>query len=99
MVEVIMSGEILKTISRAITTLVSECRMHFLTKGIHSRAVDPSNVAMVIVDVPKESLESYRLESEKTIRSRHEQDFRDKQEHKCQRSRRNRRSSMIQIYA
>jgi len=67
MVEVIMSGEILKTISRAITTLVSECRMHFLTKGIHSRAVDPSNVAMVIVDVPKESLESYRLESEKTI--------------------------------
>lgn len=67
MVEVIMSGEILKTISRAITALVSECRIHFLTKGIHSRAVDPSNVAMVIVDVPKESLESYRLEAEKTI--------------------------------
>lgn len=67
MVEAIMSAEILKTISRAITALVSECRMHFLSKGIHSRAVDPSNVAMVIVDVPKESLESYRLEEEKTI--------------------------------
>ncbi|TDA26829.1 MAG: DNA polymerase sliding clamp, partial [Archaeoglobi archaeon] len=42
MVEVIMSGEILKAISRAITALVSESRIHFLAKGIHSRAVDPS---------------------------------------------------------
>ncbi|MEM2176796.1 MAG: DNA polymerase sliding clamp [Archaeoglobaceae archaeon] len=67
MVEVIMSGEILKTISRAIVALVSECRIHFLNKGIHSRAVDPSNVAMVVVDVPKDSMESYRIETEKTI--------------------------------
>lgn len=67
MTEVIMSGEILKTISRAIVALVSECRLHFLQKGLHSRAVDPSNVAMVIVDVPKESVESYRIEAEKTI--------------------------------
>lgn len=62
-----MSGEILKTISRAIVALVSECRIHFLNKGLHSRAVDPSNVAMVIVDVPKESVDSYRIEAEKTI--------------------------------
>lgn len=62
-----MSGEILRTLTRAIVALVSECRIHFLNKGLHSRAVDPSNVAMVIVDVPKESIESYRVESEKTI--------------------------------
>ncbi len=67
MVEAIVSGEILKTISRAIVALVSECRIHFLNKGLHSRAVDPSNVAMVIVDVPKESMESYRVDEEKVI--------------------------------
>ncbi|MEM4473040.1 MAG: DNA polymerase sliding clamp [Archaeoglobaceae archaeon] len=67
MIEAILSGEILKTISRAIVALVSECRIHFLNKGLHSRAVDPSNVAMVIVDVPKESMESYRIDEEKTI--------------------------------
>jgi proliferating cell nuclear antigen len=67
MIEAIVSGEILKTISRAIVALVSECRIHFLNKGLHSRAVDPSNVAMVIVDVPKESMESYRVDEEKVI--------------------------------
>ncbi|MCS7118839.1 MAG: DNA polymerase sliding clamp [Archaeoglobaceae archaeon] len=67
MVETIVSGEILRTIARAIVALVSECRIHFLSKGLHSRAVDPSNVAMVIVDVPKDSIESYRVDVEKTI--------------------------------
>uniref|UniRef100_A0A7J2TL41 DNA polymerase sliding clamp n=1 Tax=Archaeoglobus fulgidus TaxID=2234 RepID=A0A7J2TL41_ARCFL len=67
MIEAILSGEVLKTISRAIVALVSECRIHFLNKGLHSRAVDPSNVAMVIVDVPKEAMESYRVDEEKVI--------------------------------
>ncbi|MDI9646072.1 MAG: DNA polymerase sliding clamp [Archaeoglobales archaeon] len=67
MIDVIMAGEILRTITRAIVVLVSEARIHFLEKGLHSRAVDPANVAMVIVDVPKESFEAYKIDGEKTI--------------------------------
>ncbi len=67
MIDAIMTGEVLKTITRAVVALVSEARMHFLDKGLHSRAVDPANVAMVIVDVPKDSFEVYKIDEEKTI--------------------------------
>ncbi|WP_202320116.1 DNA polymerase sliding clamp [Archaeoglobus neptunius] len=67
MIDVIMTGDMLKTITRAVVALVSEARIHFLEKGFHSRAVDPANVAMVIVDVPKDSFEVYKIENEKTI--------------------------------
>jgi proliferating cell nuclear antigen len=67
MIDAIMTGEVLRTITKAIVALVSETRMHFLEKGLHSRAVDPANVAMVIVDVPKDSFEAYTIDEEKTI--------------------------------
>ncbi|RLI75773.1 DNA polymerase sliding clamp [Archaeoglobales archaeon] len=67
MIDAIMSGEVFKTITKAIVALVSETRMHFLEKGLHSRAVDPANVAMVIVDVPRDSFEVYSIDEEKTI--------------------------------
>jgi len=67
MIDVIMTGELLKTVTRAIVALVSEARIHFLEKGLHSRAVDPANVAMVIVDIPKDSFEVYNIDEEKTI--------------------------------
>ena len=64
MVEVILSGEILKTVSKAMVSLVSEARFHFKEEGLHSRAVDPANVAMVIVDVPNSSFQSYSVDGE-----------------------------------
>jgi proliferating cell nuclear antigen len=64
MVEVVLNGEVLKTISKAMVSLVSEARFHFKPEGLHSRAVDPANVAMVIVDVPSSSFESYGVEGE-----------------------------------
>ncbi|MCS7121356.1 MAG: DNA polymerase sliding clamp [Archaeoglobaceae archaeon] len=67
MIDVIMNGEVLKTVAKAITALVSEARIHFLNQGMHSRAVDPANVAMVIVDVPRESFEVYNVDEEKVI--------------------------------
>jgi len=67
MIEAIMTGEVLKTVTRAVVALVSESRMHFLEKGLHSRAVDPANVAMVIVDVPRDSFEAYNIDEEKTL--------------------------------
>lgn len=67
MIDVIMNGELLKAATRAIVALVSEARIHFQEKGMHSRAVDPANVAMVIVDIPKDSFEVYKIDEEKTI--------------------------------
>lgn len=66
MIDVIMDGEVLKAITRAMVALVSEARFHFLQQGLHSRAVDPANVAMVIVDVSKDNLEAYSIDEEKT---------------------------------
>jgi len=64
MVDVILNGEILKTVSKAMVSLVSEARFHFKDEGLHSRAVDPANVAMVIVDVPTSSFEAYHVDGE-----------------------------------
>jgi len=64
MVEVVLNGEILKTVAKAMVSLVSEARFHFKQEGLHSRAVDPANVAMVIVDVPSSSFQSYSTDGE-----------------------------------
>jgi proliferating cell nuclear antigen len=61
---VVVKGEILRTISKAVASLVSDCRVHFAPDKLYIRAVDSSNVAMVTVDVPKESFEEYNIQSE-----------------------------------
>jgi proliferating cell nuclear antigen len=67
MIDTILAGEVLKSLTRAMVALVSESKFHFQDKGLHSRAVDPANVAMVIVDVPKESFEAYKTDEEKIV--------------------------------
>lgn len=67
MIDAIVTGEVLKAITKAMVALVSEARFHFLENGLHSRAVDPANVAMVIVDVPTDSFEVYKVDEDTTI--------------------------------
>jgi len=67
MIDLIMEGNMLKAITRAMAALVSEARWHFKEEGFHSRAVDPANVAMVIVDVSRENLEAYSIDEEKVV--------------------------------
>ncbi|RLI85036.1 MAG: DNA polymerase sliding clamp [Archaeoglobales archaeon] len=67
MISAIVNGEVIKTAVKSIVTLVSETRFHFKEKGLHSRAVDPANVAMVIIDIPRDSFDVYTLDEEKTI--------------------------------
>ena len=67
MIDLIMDGNMLKAITRAMTALVSEARWHFKEEGFHSRAVDPANVAMVIVDVSRENMEAYTIDEEKVV--------------------------------
>ena len=67
MINAIVNGEVIKTAIKSIATLVSEARFHFKDEGLHSRAVDPANVAMVIVDIPRDSFDVYTVDEEKTI--------------------------------
>ncbi|RLI79221.1 DNA polymerase sliding clamp [Archaeoglobales archaeon] len=67
MIDTIVAGEVLKAVTKAMVALVSEARFHFLENGLHSRAVDPANVAMVIVDAPSDSFEVYRVDNSPTI--------------------------------
>lgn len=67
MINTILSGEVLRSITRSMVALVSEARFHFTPQKLHARAVDPANVAMVILNVPKESFEGFNIEEEKTI--------------------------------
>ena len=67
MIDAIIGGDVIKTAIKAMAVLVSEARFYFKEEGIHSRAVDPANVAMVIVDIPRESFEVYKVDEEKTV--------------------------------
>jgi len=67
MIDTIVAGEVLKAVTKAMVALVSEARFHFLENGLHSRAVDPANVAMVIVDAPSDSFEVYKVDNSPTI--------------------------------
>ena len=65
--EAILVGDVFSSILGGLKTLVSEAKWHFKEEGFHSRAVDPANVAMVIVDVSRENMEAYSIDEEKVI--------------------------------
>ncbi len=67
MIDVIVSGDVLRATTKAMVALVSEARLHFNSDGLHSRAVDPANVAMVIVTIPSTSFEVCKVDEEKVI--------------------------------
>jgi len=66
-IEAIGSAEVFKTMFKALSLLVSEARFHFKDEGIHVRTVDPANVAMILIDIPREGLEAYMVEEERTV--------------------------------
>jgi len=49
---------------RAAHALVTESRVFIDDKGWHIKAIDPANVAMVVVDVPSEAFHKYELKLE-----------------------------------
>jgi proliferating cell nuclear antigen len=67
MIDAIVEGDVLKAVTKAMVALVSEARFHFKDDTLHSRAVDPANVAMVIVNVPRDSFEVYKVDEEKVV--------------------------------
>jgi len=65
--EAILNGDMFSSVLKGLKTLVSEAKWHFKEEGLHSRAVDPANVAMVIVDVSRENMEAYSIDEEKVV--------------------------------
>ena len=64
MFEGMMEGVTLWDVVRAAHALVTESRVFIDDKGWHIKAIDPANVAMVIVDVPPEAFIKYELKLE-----------------------------------
>lgn len=62
MIECIVRGDVLKTALKALRGLVNEARLRFNEDVLMSKAVDPANVAMVLVEVPSKSFEVYKVD-------------------------------------
>jgi proliferating cell nuclear antigen len=62
-----MSVKNLKEITDLLNTVITEVKLKLETKGVNIRAVDPAHVAMINIDVPKESFREYVLDGEEEI--------------------------------
>ncbi len=67
MIECVLESGIFKTILKGAICLVSEMRFRFDSEGLHARAVDPANVAMVIIEVPSSEFEAYRIDKDEVV--------------------------------
>jgi len=63
----VISAKDLKTLLKGLNALVSEARLHFTDKGLHVRAVEPANVAMVIATVEPEVFEAYQTADDDVV--------------------------------
>jgi proliferating cell nuclear antigen len=59
MAEWMTRAEVAKKLAKAVVTITDTVRVYLKNDGIHLRAVDPSNVAMIIVNLPRESCDVY----------------------------------------
>jgi|Deesub1362B_J571_1020462.scaffolds.fasta_scaffold00743_24 proliferating cell nuclear antigen len=55
---------ILTDITKAVGMIAWEVRAHFTDVGLHIRAVNPENIAMVIANVPRSSFDAFNWETE-----------------------------------
>ena len=50
-----------KDIVNAVLPINDECRINFNKNGIEIKQVDPANVSMVLIDLPKKCFKSYKV--------------------------------------
>lgn len=67
MIDCIATSDVFKSVFKGLKALVSEARFRFDENGLKVRAVDPANVAMVIVEVPAHSFEAYKVEKNEVV--------------------------------
>jgi len=61
-IEIQTTADVIKPVFAYAKTLLREAKVHFDDDGVHYTAVDPSNVAMVQMDVPNGVFESYDVD-------------------------------------
>jgi proliferating cell nuclear antigen len=61
-IQIETTADVIKPIFAYAKELVKEVRIYFDSDGLHYKAVDPANVAMVRMDVPKEAFETYNVD-------------------------------------
>ena len=57
----------LKEVADLLNTVVTEAKFKLDQSGLSVKAVDPAHVAMISIDVPKESFNEYQIDSEEEI--------------------------------
>lgn len=67
MIDVIMSGEVFRVFSGAVSSYAGEAKLHFGEEGLNVRARNPENVAMITVDIPSVSFEAYKVDKSTVI--------------------------------
>lgn len=60
-----LRASILADIVKAASVIAWEVRAHLTDRGLHIRAVNPENIAMIILDVPKSSFDTYNCDGVK----------------------------------
>jgi len=65
--EIISSAGLLKEVFKGVNLLVREAKLNFSEEELHIRAVDYSNTAMVVVNVPYYSFEAHNVNEETTV--------------------------------
>ena len=67
MIECVLESDIFKAVLKGAICLVSEAKIHFNSEGMKLRAVDPANIALVLIEVPADSFEAYRIEEDEAV--------------------------------
>lgn len=57
----------LKEVADLLNTVVTEAKFKLDQNGLSVKAVDPAHVAMISIDVPKESFNEYQIDSDEEI--------------------------------
>jgi len=66
-VEMVLEGKILKSVLNGLKVLVSEAKWRINEEGLQSRVADPSNVAMVVVEIPRDGMETLLIDEETVV--------------------------------
>ncbi|AGK61482.1 monomeric archaeal DNA polymerase sliding clamp [Archaeoglobus sulfaticallidus PM70-1] len=66
-VECTVQVDVVKVVFKGLNALITEARFRFREDGLKIRAVDPANVAMVLVDIPDDSFEAYSIDEDEVV--------------------------------
>lgn len=61
------SGRTIRPALALPNALIDECKLNFTPDGLHIQAVDPSNVALITLDIHADAFEDYQVDAEDDV--------------------------------